>query len=234
MAHDHVHGSNIEQAVIMVCTPDLYYQEFKFSGPELRSWKHKFLKRLDQYYELLDKRELEIEIVGNYEDIFGEGITQRPHNNLVKDLAHRYFEDKLKASLPAQYTRYGPRTRQDKFKDIHLPVYKLKLTIDSKKPSLYNSNYKELKLKGKWFETDMIEVRLDIDEYNQTFIKTFIRKDLYESLDIDLPDEDDDKQLDLDKDNYISKGENEVLSKVLETKDDLSNEKENSIEELNL
>ena len=37
----------------MVCTPDLYYQEFKFSGLTLRSWKHKFLKRLDQYYELI-------------------------------------------------------------------------------------------------------------------------------------------------------------------------------------
>jgi len=52
MAHDYVHRSNIQQGIIMVCTPDLYYQEFKFSGPTLRSWKHKFLKRLDQYYEL--------------------------------------------------------------------------------------------------------------------------------------------------------------------------------------
>tara|TARA_R100000687_G_scaffold50294_1_gene40044 strand:- start:1 stop:765 length:765 start_codon:yes stop_codon:yes gene_type:complete len=53
MAHDYVHRSNIQQGIIMVCTPDLYYQEFKFSGPTLRSWKHKFLKRLDQYYELI-------------------------------------------------------------------------------------------------------------------------------------------------------------------------------------
>ena len=52
MAHDYVHGSSIQQCIIMVCTPDLYYQEFKFSGLELRSWKHKFLKRLDNYYEL--------------------------------------------------------------------------------------------------------------------------------------------------------------------------------------
>jgi len=53
MAHDYVHGSNITQCIIMVCTPDLYYQEFKFSGPQLRSWKHKFLKRLDNYYEVI-------------------------------------------------------------------------------------------------------------------------------------------------------------------------------------
>ena len=53
MAHDYVYKSNIQQGIIMVCTPDLYYQEFKFSGLILRSWKHKFLKRLDQYYELM-------------------------------------------------------------------------------------------------------------------------------------------------------------------------------------
>ena len=51
MAHDYVYGSNIQQGVIMVCTPDLYYQEFKVEGPELRSWKHKFLKRLDMYHD---------------------------------------------------------------------------------------------------------------------------------------------------------------------------------------
>ena len=53
MAHDYVYKSNIQQGIIMVCTPDLYYQEFKFTGLTLRSWKHKFLKRLDQYYELM-------------------------------------------------------------------------------------------------------------------------------------------------------------------------------------
>jgi len=53
MAHDYVYKSNIQQGIIMICTPDLYYQEFKFSGLTLRSWKHKFLKRLNQYYELV-------------------------------------------------------------------------------------------------------------------------------------------------------------------------------------
>ena len=57
MAHDHVHGSNIEQCVIMVCTPDLYYQEFKIDGLNLRKAKHDFLKRLDQYHELLREEE---------------------------------------------------------------------------------------------------------------------------------------------------------------------------------
>ena len=58
MAHDHVYGSKIKQGVIMVCTPDLYYQEFKTEGLELRRWKHKFLKRLDMYNELIhDEKE---------------------------------------------------------------------------------------------------------------------------------------------------------------------------------
>ena len=52
MAHDYVHGSNIQQGVIMICTPDLYYQEFKIEGLQLRKWKHEFLKRLDQYFKL--------------------------------------------------------------------------------------------------------------------------------------------------------------------------------------
>jgi hypothetical protein len=53
MAHDYIHGSSIEQGIIMVCTPDLYLQEFRFQGAELRMWKHKFLARLNEYYEIL-------------------------------------------------------------------------------------------------------------------------------------------------------------------------------------
>jgi genome maintenance exonuclease 1 len=54
MAHDYVYNSQIQQGIIMVCTPDLYYQEFKFQNHELRQWKHKFLKRLDMYHELMN------------------------------------------------------------------------------------------------------------------------------------------------------------------------------------
>ena len=58
MAHDYVHGSKINKGVIMVCTPDLYYQEFVVEGAELRQYKHKFLKRLDMYHELkFDEKE---------------------------------------------------------------------------------------------------------------------------------------------------------------------------------
>ena len=58
MAHDYVYGSEIRQGVIMVCTPDLYYQEFKITDHELRTWNHKFLKRLNMYHELIyDEKE---------------------------------------------------------------------------------------------------------------------------------------------------------------------------------
>ena len=58
MAHDYVHKSKINKGVIMVCTPDLYYQEFVITGAELRQYKHKFLKRLDMYHDLkFDEKE---------------------------------------------------------------------------------------------------------------------------------------------------------------------------------
>ena len=42
----------------MICTPDLYYQEFKIQDQNLRSYKHKWLKRLDMYHELkFDEKE---------------------------------------------------------------------------------------------------------------------------------------------------------------------------------
>ena len=69
MAHDYVYKSKIEQGVIMICTPDLYYQEFKIQGADLRSYKHQFLKRLDMYHELqFDEKKLSKEY--NPEDFF--------------------------------------------------------------------------------------------------------------------------------------------------------------------
>ena len=58
MAHDYVYKSSIKQGVIMICTPDLYYQEFKIQGADLKEYKHRFLKRLDMYHELkFDEKE---------------------------------------------------------------------------------------------------------------------------------------------------------------------------------
>jgi hypothetical protein len=69
MAHDQIHGSSIEQGIIMVCTPDLYLQEFRFKGVELRQWKHKFLKRLDEYYEIIKEPSInEKELLKQFEE----------------------------------------------------------------------------------------------------------------------------------------------------------------------
>jgi hypothetical protein len=51
MAHDYMFNTSIHQAVIMVCTPDLFYQEFRIEGTELKNYKYKFLERLNQYHE---------------------------------------------------------------------------------------------------------------------------------------------------------------------------------------
>ena len=42
----------------MVCTPDLYYQEFKTQGADFKAWKHKALKRINMYNEMrFDEKE---------------------------------------------------------------------------------------------------------------------------------------------------------------------------------
>ena len=69
MAHDYIHGSSIEQGIIMVCTPDLYLQEFRFQGVELRQWKHKFLARLNEYYEITREPTInEKELLAQFEE----------------------------------------------------------------------------------------------------------------------------------------------------------------------
>ena len=70
MAHDYVYGSQIRQGIIMVCTPDLYFQEFRFTDHELRRYKHMFLKRLDMYHELKfdEKEQAQVPLKGLFEE----------------------------------------------------------------------------------------------------------------------------------------------------------------------
>ena len=70
MAHDYVHKSKIRQGVIMVCTPDLYYQEFKMQDADLKKWKHEWLKRMNQYYEMLHDEKEQAQVRMNPEDFF--------------------------------------------------------------------------------------------------------------------------------------------------------------------
>ena len=52
MAHDAVYGTSIEQGVIMMCSKDGFYQQFVIEGKEFRDAKHKFLGRLNEFYNL--------------------------------------------------------------------------------------------------------------------------------------------------------------------------------------
>ena len=52
MAHDAVYGTNIEQGIIMMCSKDGFYQQFMIEGKEFRDAKHKFLGRLNEFYNL--------------------------------------------------------------------------------------------------------------------------------------------------------------------------------------
>ena len=51
LAHDYLYGTRIKQAIIMVCTPDCYYQEFKVEGVDLRQQKYNFMARLEKYHD---------------------------------------------------------------------------------------------------------------------------------------------------------------------------------------
>ena len=51
MAHNYVHRSEITQGVILMCTPDNYFQKFQIKGKEFIKYQHRFLERVDKYYE---------------------------------------------------------------------------------------------------------------------------------------------------------------------------------------
>jgi hypothetical protein len=50
MAHNFIYRTSITKGVIMMCSKDLYYQEFVIEGLELQKYKHNFLRKVDQYY----------------------------------------------------------------------------------------------------------------------------------------------------------------------------------------
>ena len=57
MAHNCVYESDITQGVILMCTPDKYFQKFQIKGKEFIKYQHKFLERLDKYYSGKNKAE---------------------------------------------------------------------------------------------------------------------------------------------------------------------------------
>jgi len=51
MAHNYVYRTQITQGVILMCTPDNYFQKFQVKGKEFIKYQHQFLERVSKYYE---------------------------------------------------------------------------------------------------------------------------------------------------------------------------------------
>jgi hypothetical protein len=51
MAHNQIYDTQISQGVILMCTPDNYFQKFQIKGKEFKEYKYKFLERVDLYYK---------------------------------------------------------------------------------------------------------------------------------------------------------------------------------------
>lgn len=54
-SHDCVYDTNIEQIVVLMCTPDNFFQRFIINGQRFRDYKSEWLRRVDAYYNLKEK-----------------------------------------------------------------------------------------------------------------------------------------------------------------------------------
>ena len=50
IAHDNMFGTNITSTEILMCTPNLIFQNFEFKGEEFQSLKEQAMNRVEQYY----------------------------------------------------------------------------------------------------------------------------------------------------------------------------------------
>jgi len=54
-AHDCIYNTNIEQIVVLMCTPNNFFQRFIVNGQRFRDYKSDWLRRVDTYYNLKEK-----------------------------------------------------------------------------------------------------------------------------------------------------------------------------------
>ena len=52
LAHDVVHRTNMKAGIILLCTKDILFQEFKIEGAELEMYQNLFLGRVKKFYEM--------------------------------------------------------------------------------------------------------------------------------------------------------------------------------------
>jgi len=56
IAHNQIYGTNIQFGIILMCSKDYYYQEFRVEGEEFRNYANKWWRKVDQYYETYKNR----------------------------------------------------------------------------------------------------------------------------------------------------------------------------------
>ena len=52
LAHDVVHGTKMKAGIILLCTKDILFQEFKIEGAELEMYQNLFMGRVKKFYEI--------------------------------------------------------------------------------------------------------------------------------------------------------------------------------------
>ena len=50
LAHNVVHNSKITQGIVLLCTVDNLFQDFRIQGEKLEEYQNKFLKKVEQFY----------------------------------------------------------------------------------------------------------------------------------------------------------------------------------------
>ena len=53
LAHNTVHNSKITQGVILICTVDRLFQDFKIEENEIKNYQNKFLEKVEQFYQII-------------------------------------------------------------------------------------------------------------------------------------------------------------------------------------
>ena len=51
MAHDIIYKTCVDQGVILMCSKDGFFQKFTSNGREFTNFKHRFLRRVDNFYQ---------------------------------------------------------------------------------------------------------------------------------------------------------------------------------------
>ena len=52
LAHDVVHGTKMKAGIILLCTKDILFQEFKIEGAELEMYQNLFMGRVKKFYKM--------------------------------------------------------------------------------------------------------------------------------------------------------------------------------------